>query len=174
MQCKIEVGEIQGKTIGFMCKCMKAAFCSSECQLEAADKHKPMCIIVRKIKKLPGYNDLFKLPLIIENDIKVLGKNLSKENPGIIGFSIHTKHLKDTKKVDQLYYEVKILPNFLLELTGIIDGFLYCLEKTDAYHYFVPVMKVTKNKKEKEISSFAIGLLPKEIISREKTEKKIE
>ncbi len=170
MQCNAEVGDIQGKTIGFLCGCMKVAFCSKECQLASSDKHKSMCIIVRKFKKLAGYNDVFKLPVIVEQKILTLGQSLSKQNLGIVGFSIHKTSLKDTIKVDQLYYEVKILPNVLLELTGVIDGFLYCLEKTNAYNYFVPIMKL--NKTGNEISGYAIGLLSK-IISREKEEEKI-
>jgi hypothetical protein len=156
MHCKVEVGET---TLGFLCGCKKVAFCSLDCQLKSVDEHKPTCVIIRKFQKLPGYVDVFKLPSEIENDIRVLGKTLTKENPGIIGFSIYNKPSKNTKKLGELYYEVKILPSFLLKLTGIVDGFLYCLNKTDTTFGFIPVMKFTQT--GKEITSYAIGLLSK-------------
>ena len=166
--CKADVGNFNGIEVGFLCGCKQVGYCSKLCQVSCIDKHKPACIIARNVKKLKGFNDTFHLPESVINKMKELGQNVTMDEPGVIGFSIYKQKPKNFNgiQIDDNFYQLNIMSALDLLLVSDFDNILEVLLDTNAFDYFVPILKLTYEKKQKQqklvIGSYSFGLLLKD------------
>jgi hypothetical protein len=151
--------------IGFLCGCHSVAYCSQACQVNNWEKHRLACSIVRVVSHVKGFNDTFKLPTIVEDAIRTLGRSLTLEDPGMVGFSVYAKRPKQHKgwlsrKIDQKIYHCYVIPAVSIGATEALeDSFLELAVNADAFRLFIPVVKFTLVKYQ--VVSLGFGLIKK-------------